>query len=204
MRTFPLFLVLVAAACGWSQPAAQTMSAAPANQHFDGKWWSTTSSEERSGFINGVADCLTWSAHEQGFSATPEQLVDKITAFYEEHPGSGDLTVVDVWRRVGRKSSPDGGITPHGETWKNPHWYLDGFWWREAGEGERLGFLEGYLWCMRTHVSAPSEKYSKAVSFYMERIDAFVRGNGSSKANREAIALILRRYQDEKNSGNPR
>lgn len=204
VQTFLLLLFVITAACGWSQPPQHTRNATQANHHFDGKWWSTTSSEERSGFINGVADCLTWSAHEKGFNATPEQLMDKITRFYKEHPESADLTVVDVWRQIGRKSSPDDGPTPHGETWKNPHWYLDGFWWREASEGERLGFLEGYLWCMRTQVPAPSEKYSKPVSFYIDRIDAFVGANGSSKANREAVALILRRYRDKDSSTNPK
>ncbi|MFI5176705.1 MAG: hypothetical protein ACHQKY_17735 [Terriglobia bacterium] len=128
----------------------------------------------------------------------------KITRFYKVHPESADLTVVDVWRKIGGESTPNGGTTPQGETWKNPHWYLDGFWWRGASEAERFGFLEGYLWCIQTHFPAPSEKYSKPVNFYVERIDAFVKANDSSKANREAVALILRRYRDKDDSTTPK
>jgi hypothetical protein len=50
---------------------------------------------------------------------------------------------------------------------------------------------------MRTCVNAATEKYSKPVSFYAEKIDSFVRANGSSKANREAVAVILRRHRDQ-------
>jgi len=197
-------LFAMTAECGWSQEPEHTSSVAQASQHFDGKWWSATNSEERSGFINGVADCLTWSAHEEGFNATPEQLMDKITRFYKQHPESTDLTVVDVWRKIVGDHALNNGATPQGETWKNPHWYLDGFWWGEAVEVERFGFLEGYLWCMRTYVPAPSEKYSKPVGFYVEKVDTFVMANGSSKANREAVALILRHYRDKDDSTTPK
>jgi len=184
---------------GRSQPP-QTLGVEKASHDFNGRWWSSASSEERSGFINGVADCLTWSAHITGFNATPEQLTDKITKFYKEHPESSDVTVVDVWRRTAEKPSTGSRPTLHGETWNNPHWYLDGFWWRaETSEGKK-GFVEGYLWCMRTHVSVSSETYSKSVNFYAERIDAFVDSNGASKANREAVATIFRRYRDKASS----
>ena len=169
---------------------------------FDGRWWFNTNSGERSGFINGVADCMTWSAHEKGFNATPEQLVDEITRFYKENPSSTNATIVDAWRIIIKKSSRN--PSPQGETWRNPHWYLDGFWWKEASGAERVGFVEGYLWCMRTYVCTATEIYSKPVSFYLEKINASVAENGSSKANRDAVALILRRYGDpESPQGRP-
>lgn len=200
-----LFLItLFAVSCGWSQQPNPNAQVAQADQRFDGKWWSKSSSEEQSGFINGAADCMTWSARKKGFNATPEQLVKKITAFYKKRPQSANLPVIEVWQKVVASDVSRKSSIAQGQTWTNAHWYLDGFWWRGAAEDERLGFLEGYLWCMRTYVPKSSQKYSKPVQFYLEKVDAFVRANGSSKANREPVALILRRYQDENISDSKR
>jgi hypothetical protein len=49
---------------------------------------------------------------------------------------------------------------------------------------------------MKTHVPAPTERYSKPASFYVEKIDGFTKANADSKADREKVALILRRYKD--------
>ena len=196
MQKSLLILVLMLSVCGWSQ-SQPTVSTAQMNQHFDGKWWSKTSSEEHSGFINGAADCLTWTAHKKGFNATPEQLVHKITKFYKEHPESDDVSIVDVWKKLSAKTPPSAAAAQPGETWKNAHWYLDGFWWLDETPDQKQGFVEGYLWCMRTQVTAPSETYSKSVSFYVEKIDAFARANADSKADREKVASILRHYKDK-------
>ncbi len=203
MPKFLLSLVLMLAVGGWSQ-SLQPVKADEMNQHFDGKWWSKTSSEEHSGFVNGAADCLTWTTHKKGFNATPEQLVDKITKFYEEHPQSAELSVVDVWQKLWSKAPPSAAAAQPGETWRNAHWYLDGFWWLDETPDQKQGFVEGYLWCMRTEVPAPSETYSKPVNFYVEKIDAFTRANADSKADREKVALILKRYKDKEPATAPK
>jgi hypothetical protein len=191
------------AVSGWSQTPQPAVSTAQTVQHFGGKWWSKTSADEHSGFINGAADCLTWTAHEKGFNATPEQLVDKITKFYKEHPGSADLSVIEVWKIVW-ETPPSAAAAQPGETWKNAHWYLDGFWWLDETQEQKQGFVEGYLWCMRTHIPDSQETYSKSVSFYVEKIDAFARANSNSKAGREKVASILQRYRDKKPSATPK
>jgi hypothetical protein len=73
---------------------------------------------------------------------------------------------------------------------------LDGFWWIDETPDQKLGFIEGYLWCMKTHFPASTEMYSKQPSFYVGKIDGFTRANAETKANREKVALILRRYKD--------
>jgi hypothetical protein len=166
------------------------------NQSFDGNWWSKTSTDEHSGFINGAADCLTWTAHETGFNATPEQLTDKVTKFYEENPGLKELPVIDVWRKIWEKMTTNAASPQPGETWKNPHWYLDGFWWLEESPEQKQGYIEGYLWCLRTRVPEQSQKYPRSVSFYVDRIDGFTKTNASSEADREKVALILARFQN--------
>ncbi len=200
MRMSVLSLVLVLAVSGWTQTSQPAVNAAHTTQAFDGKWWSKASADERSGFINGAADCLTWTEHEKGFNATPEQLADKISKFYKEHPESADVNVVEVWKKTWDKTPPPASAAQPGETWKNAHWYLDGFWWLDATQDERQGFVEGYLWCMRTHVPDSQDTYSKSAGYYVEKIDAFTRANSNSKADREKVASILRRYRDKKPS----
>jgi len=191
-----LSVLLVLAVSRWTQTSQAAVNTGQSTQHFDGKWWSKASADERSGFINGAADCLTWTAHESGFNGTPEQLAGKISKFYKGHPESADVSVVEVWKRIWDKTPPPASATEAGETWKNAHWYLDGFWWLDLTQEERQGFVEGYLWCMRTHVPDSQDTYSKPVAFYVAKIDAFTKAN--TKADREKLASILRRYRDSK------
>jgi hypothetical protein len=212
VRRSLLALVLISAVGGWCQSLQPPVNAAQTSQQFDGKWWIKTSPDEHSGFINGADDCLTWTAHKQlwttskkHFSVSFKHLNDLIGEFYESHPESRDQTVVDVWRKVMENPHPNHVPgSEHAETWKNPHWYLDGFWWLGDTPDERTGFVEGYLWCMRTQVPVPSETYSKPVGFYVGKIDAFTKANGESKANREKVAVILKRYKDTESAATPK
>jgi hypothetical protein len=204
MRVSVFSLVLVLAVSGWSQTSRPAASTAQTVQTYDGKWWSKTNSDEHSGFLNGADDCLTWTAREEiwpknqrGFGGTWLQMNNAITRFYAGHPGSQKLSVFEVWKRVIVQShQKPTAKSKYAETWNNPHWYLDGFWWLDAAPDERQGFVEGYLWCMRTHVPGSQDTYSKSADYYVEKIDVFTRANSHSKADREKIASILRRYRD--------
>jgi hypothetical protein len=187
-----VFLLMGTAGCWSQQPQPSHVKGQP----FDGKWWSATTTDEHSGFINGAADCLTWTAHEKGFNATPEQLIDKIDKFYKDHAESVDLGVVEVWKKLWTKMLPRAAARP-GETWKNAHWYLDGYWWLDETPDQKQGFVKGYLWCMKTHAPSSAETYSKPAGFYVEKIDAFTKANAATKADREKVASILKRYSDK-------
>ncbi|MCE5310110.1 MAG: hypothetical protein LLG20_20945 [Acidobacteriales bacterium] len=159
---------------------------------YDGDWWLASALERRSGFLEGVADCQTWVVRAEGFSGTSDQLVEKITRYYKTHPNDRRVLVIDIWRRVGAATSTK--PLPNGEVWKEPHWYLNGLWWRQVSESERLGFLEGYLWCLRTQVNRPENAYSRSLSFYVDEIDEYVRAY--PKADDESVATILERFRD--------
>ena len=196
MRNLYCLIVLTLATCAWTQSSQSVVVTAPSKQTFNGKWWVNTEVGERSGFLNGAADCLTWTAHKNGFNATPEQIMDKIDKFYKSHPGSANLKVIDVWQKVvdHPKASKDVDNS-NPEVWKNAHWYLNGDWWGQVYEPEQLGFVEGYLWCLRTQVTAPTESYSRSASSYRRKIDAFVRAN--PKLGNEAVAVTLHRFRDQ-------
>jgi hypothetical protein len=165
-----------------------------ATRPYNGKWWLDVEDEERTGFLEGIGDCLTWTAHLPGFSATSNQLRSKISEYYKTHSSAQSLTIVQVWRQVEPRiitsKAPSGG-----ETWKNPHWYLNGLWWRQSTRAERVGFLEGYLSCMRVYVKPQTEEYSRSDESYVNKIDAYLKAH--PKGDDEAIADILKRFQDK-------
>lgn len=138
---------------------------------------------------------MTWTAHRKGFNATPEQLTDKVSKFYQAHPEEINLSIIEVWQEVEELPKARNGPEGQGEIWKNAHWYLNGDWWSQVGETEQLGFVEGYLWCVRTQVKAPNEKYSRSASSYRRRINTFVATN--PKLGKEPVAVTLRRYMDQ-------
>ncbi|MCZ2154208.1 MAG: hypothetical protein LC114_09990 [Bryobacterales bacterium] len=159
---------------------------------YDGLWWSTLTVEERSGFLEGSADCLTWAANVRGFSDPSARLVNKITRYYESHPEDKQTPVLDVWLRV--RVAGAAKLAEGAEVWTTPHWYLNGLWWRQSSESERRGFLKGYLGCFLTRVDSPKEQYSLSVNSYMSKIDEYVKAHPG--ADDEAIAVILRKYKD--------
>jgi hypothetical protein len=202
MRAFSSLIVLVLAIGAWPSAWQPPIVAAPVKQTFDGGWWLKSDLDERSGFLDGAADYMTWTAHKKGFSATPSQIMGKIDRFYKSHPGSASLDVIDVWQKVAGEPEGSKSDEGQGEIWKNAHWYLNGDWWSQVSEAEQLGFVEGYLWCMRTQIPAPIESYVGTASSYRRRIDAFVRAN--PKLGKEAVATTLQRYQDGAGAADPR
>jgi hypothetical protein len=162
---------------------------------YDGRWWLAADAGVQSGFLNGAADCLTWSARIEGFSATPEQLVDKITEYYRTHPADRALLITEVWRKLEsrglRKKS-----TPGGESWENPHWYLNGLWWGQSSKWENTGFVEGYLWCAHAYLKPPANTYSRPASYYVDRINTYFRSH--PQAEDQAVATILARFRDRR------
>ena len=180
-------LPISAAAQSWSKQHSEPDKA------YDGRWWLSLDSDEQSGFLNGSADCLTWVAHAKWLSHSVEQLEKKVTEYYETHPESGAMPVIEVWRRLLREIPPSKPLKG-GEVWTNPHGYYDGLYWRQDSESGNRGFLEGYLLCMRTQVKSPSETYSRPVDYYGAKINAYLKAN--PKVDDEPIAVILSRFRD--------
>jgi len=195
MRSLLCLIALTVATGVWSQSSQPTNNTVLPKQMFAGTWWLKSDAEERAGLLNGVADCMTWTAHEKGFNATPEQLTGRVSKFYASHPEAATLSVIDVWRKLDDRPQPSTGTKGQGETWKNAHWYLNGDWWAQISEDQQLGFVEGYLWCLRTQVPAPTDGYSASPDTYRRKIDAFVKAN--PKLGKEAVAVTLRRYRDQ-------
>jgi hypothetical protein len=167
---------------------------------YDGNWWLAVDPDEQSGYLEGTADCLTWAAHKEGFSSTPAQLRDKISKYYKTNPAKKNVSVVEVWRRLtsspGHKPNTKTEVHQQGETWSNPHWYLNGSWWQQAERAQRLGFLEGYLSCFHGYVKEPDTQYSRSADYYMTEISNYIRTHRD--AYDQAIANILLEFKDQR------
>jgi hypothetical protein len=177
----------------WAQASTDVR---PASRQFDGKWWANADSEERAGFIDGASDCLTWEAHLKGFNATLSQVDAKIRKYYRSNPEAENLSVVDVWEKIGAAQVATAETNPSGgEDWTNAHWYFNEDWWVGGSSLDQLGFLEGYIWCTDNRVKPKTETFSHSVNFYQKKIDAYIEAH--PKADNEAVALILRRFRDK-------
>jgi len=188
-------VVLACSACVWSKAFEQVVSSSSHNQQFSASWWASTDEEERSGFLNGVADCMTWTVHKRGFNQTPEQLMSRITKYYATHRAAAGLNVIEVWQKLNSESKSYPNADGEGEVWKNAHWYLNGDWWMQSREDQQLGFVEGYLWCMKTQASASTDSYSESPRAYWRKINAFV--NAHPKMGTESVAVTLQRFRDQ-------
>ena len=198
MKTSVVMIISMLYINAWSQASQPAASTPHTKQVFDGVWWLNSNEDERSGFIYGAGDCLTWTAHEQGFIITPLQVDDKITIFYKTHPKSKDLPVVNVWHKIDEQieaiSKPRKDTKEYGEVWTNAHGPLNGDWWGSISVLEETGYLEGYLWCNNNMVHPQKDSYSHSVNFYQKKINAYIDAN--HKSGDEAVANILRRYRD--------
>jgi len=146
---------------------------------------------------------MTWTVHKNGFNQTPEQLMGKISGYYKAHPDASGLSVLEVWEKLDARSKIDASADDRGaEVWKNAHWYLNGDWWGQVSEDQELGFVEGYLWCVRTQAPDSSDKYSASPKVYWKKINAFVIAH--PKLGDEAVAITLRRFRDRDTARSPR
>ena len=191
------FFMAIVAVSGLAQSPQVSGNGPRTNGRFDGRWWLRAEKEERAGFIEGAADCLTWTVHEKGFNSTSQQLAEQISGFYKAHPENVGVGVVEVWKGVAG-SSPSNPNAPElkGETWSNPHWYLNADWWGSVSLLEDAGYLEGYLWCTDNCAAQGMERYSQPVAFYQKRVDAYIEAH--PKSGSEAVADILRRFHDSR------
>jgi hypothetical protein len=161
---------------------------------YDGNWWLTKEVDERQAFIDGSGDCLIWVAHVKGLG-TGYEMEEKITRFYKTHPAAKRMPVVDVGRKV-VKESPPPKPSRGGEVWTNPHGYLNGTYWSQLYyDATRQAFLEGYLSCLRTCVSKPTQTYSRPAAYYVPKISKYIAAHPRT-AYDEAIADILSRLRD--------
>jgi hypothetical protein len=199
LMTLLTFLILAGFLCISAKTTAAQSFKEPEERRvkpeaYDGNWWLAADSSERSGFLDGARDCLVWIAHAK-LPRDVDNLEEQIEQYYDVHPSSRNLPVSTVWQKVAIQGPPATPRPAGGEVYTNPHGYYDGEFWRTGSESSNRGFLEGYLWCIRTCVKEPTEAYSRSIDYYFDKIWNYVQAYPKAAQN-ETIADILFRFRD--------
>lgn len=136
---------------------------------YDGKWWASTSKEQRVGFLSGYADCSINDVGDKRwshFSAINEE--PKVSKYFADHASDMSLEVETVLWKLWPESKQT-KPAPNGDTYRDKHGFFDGDYWRQADASHRLGFIQGYLFCQKKH-SKPAATFSSTPEWYVVRI----------------------------------
>jgi hypothetical protein len=187
-------LLCVPSSQAQSKAGGRKERASPVANIYDGNWWELANSDTRSGFFWGTADCLVWEAHQKGFSGSFDDFATAVSNFYKAHPAERSLPVVDAWRRSAAGKRPH-EASSRGEVYRNPHWDLDGLWYRQAPYDQRIGFLDGYIGCWRAYVQPSKDTYAKPSDYYDRKVWNYISAH--PEADRKPIAGVLALFQDK-------
>jgi hypothetical protein len=148
----------------------------PASQirKYDGHWWLLLTSEEKSGYLNGDADCRAFELKKKArYSKSFAEEQEDVTNIYRDQSEKRSLPAFEVIRIVEDQPSLE-STGKGGEVWSEPHGYWDGQWWREGTPAERLGFVEGYLACY-SRSQKPHGTLSRTPSEYVNLINQWYK-----------------------------
>jgi hypothetical protein len=110
----------------------------------DGGWWRAVDQYHHLGFLDGYSDCDGYvdpgPSRWNGFS--PYDYEEKISSYYGAHPQELKRPVATVLLIL---APPDKAVTE-----KSNFGSSAGEEWRQGGQSYRLGFVEGYLECLRS------------------------------------------------------
>jgi hypothetical protein len=118
----------------------------------------------------------------------------EIDQSYKAHPSNLSLPIVALWQKL-LAQAPPAKPRRGGEVWTNPHGYYNGDWYKQSSYDERIGFLQGYIGCLRTYMKEPTESYSRQPGYYDDKIWDYI--DTHPKAYNEPIATMLARYRDK-------
>lgn len=100
---------------------------------------------------------------------------------------------MEVWGKVGH-SLPVRERLEGGEIYDHPHGILDGNWYRQGSYPERIGYLQGYLACLKTYVNDPPQSYSHTIGYYDDHVWDYINAHNGSYD--EAVAEMVSRFRD--------
>lgn len=162
--------------------AQKAVSAEAPSSSFGRQWFANATRPEIGGFLNGYYDCLPDPAIRAlpGWSMSNSEMTDRIADYYAQH--GADLSVAQVATAIA-KASPGRTRDPHAEAHPGRHGFFDGLWWKGGSDSERLGYVEGFLTCLKRPTTA---KRSRGIE---EAVTAWYAGNPDRESS--PIASVL-------------
>jgi hypothetical protein len=198
-RIRPLLPLFPAALIVFAMSIAATAQSIEA-QHYDGNWWRTTSTEERTAFITGSEECRAFDrrlVRKQRWS--DEDYARAVNRYYQSNSAeTGVLTAVVMDKLNPAAAAPQPrrpARRPAAKSVTAPHGALDGTWWRGAAGDEQLGFVEGYLSCRAQFRAAKPLHFSRRALDYVQMTSTYYADD--AKHEPEKLADVLSRFRDE-------
>jgi hypothetical protein len=179
------------------QPAAaQSDTPGVEAQRYDGNWWRTTSTEERTTFITGTEECRTFDRKlVRKIRWSEEDFARAVDRYYQKTPTDAAIPVSLVMDKLNIASPvPQPRRPAKSPAVKTPHGALNASWWRNAAGDEQLGYVEGYLSCRALTRSAKPLHFSKRALDYVQMVSGYYADD--VKHETEKLADVLLRFAD--------
>jgi hypothetical protein len=180
-RVCAVLLLACALESAWGQSPTH-VTRPPSENHasqiteYDGHWWLLLTSEEKSGYLSGDADCYRFELKKKfAYTKPAAEVEESITNLYRDNSDDRSVPVYEAIRIADRQPAlrpPARG----GEVWNERHGYWDGQWWREGTPADRLGFVEGYLACY-SRSQKPHGAFSRTPPQYVRLVNQWYELN---------------------------
>lgn len=167
MRLFSICLIILFTLTGYSQTASKPV----VTSTFSSKQWMELSQERRVGFLMGLADCSIFDLGDRRlsrFSGIFEEpiLMKRLESDANLREKEIETVVIDLFSDT---KSPLPPPSPNGERHKGKHGFFNGEYWRQASPIYRIGFIQGYLYCSKKHLSIAT-RFTKTPEWYALKI----------------------------------
>jgi len=138
---------------------------------YDGKWWLSANKGQREGFVDGYISCYV--ADVKGatkFEYTGQMYAPRLTNYLNTHSDEVEKSVeVLLWKMTTPLFAPPKRKHVGNGNPTSGKYGIDGEFWRESPE-ERLGIIQGFLFCYFKYENTAKGTFSKPASWYVEAI----------------------------------
>lgn len=183
-------------------PALACTHAVHADGARSGAWWQGAPREERLGYLAGYLDCAVADAGQSSLANVSwYNLEPKVSKQYAAGPEVMTQQVSTVIKGLA-SVEPSNPLDKGGDRYPGKHGMFAGEYWRQAQPEHRLGFIEGYVDCLRSEAAGGS-RYSRPAATYVARLSEWfgikAGDPGVIRADRAetTIADALRLFRDQ-------
>lgn len=141
----------------------------------NGQWWCSVPESQRVGFIIGYTECSTFVVKDKVYPNLKWNLLAKqITDQYINNTTKQNQPIEDVMMGIYTKAQSIKTMDKYGSQFsfhplKKGNGALDGRYWWESSQPERIGILYGYFQCLNKNTST-LRLFPHPIDWYVEKI----------------------------------
>jgi hypothetical protein len=169
-KIIPRFWLLSICSClmlGFSVQASEDSSA------YDRKWWFSVSKNQRLEFLEGYMACyISDTDGKIKFTESSYAYEPRVTNYLQSDSDEQTKSIEEIFWKMAQPpyARPRRRLAGPAEEWKGKYGYLDGDYWRQQREPDRIGFIQGFLYCYSKHAKLKRGSFSRPASWYVEAI----------------------------------